>query len=62
MLEKDHVNQVEVMVRPTQYLGQGSGIVPDPLNQQLVDQNMQKLEIKMESTVKRLIAHFKDNK
>jgi hypothetical protein len=62
MLDKNLINLAEVPVQPNRYLESGSVLVTDQINHQKVDQKLQKLEPKMEGTVKRLIAHFLDSK
>jgi hypothetical protein len=62
MAEKNHVDQTEVMNRQSLHLVFINGQVPVPDSRRNADLQWQKLDPKMEGTVKRLIAHLKDEK
>ena len=62
MAEKKRVYEAEVMTLPSLRLVLGDVPVPDPAGLRKTGQERQNLDPKMESTVKRLIAHLKDEK
>jgi hypothetical protein len=62
MAEKKHVYKNEVMALPPLRLVLGDVPVPDPDWRRNADQKRQQLDPRMEGTVKRLIAHLKDEK
>jgi hypothetical protein len=62
MAEKKRVYEAQVMALPPLRLVLGDVPVPDPAGLRKSGQEMQKLDTEMEGTVKRLIAHLKDDK
>ena len=62
MAEKKHVYEAEVMTLPTLRMVLGDVPVPDPDWRRKADQKRQKQAPELEGTVKRLIAHLKDEK
>jgi hypothetical protein len=62
MVEKKHMYESEVMSLPPLRLVLGDVPVPDPNGRRTTSQNQQNLDPRMEGTVKRLIAHLKDEK
>ena len=62
MAEKKFVNEAEGMSQIPLRLVMGDISVPDPNWQRKPAQKQEKPDPLMESTVKRLIAHFKDEK
>jgi len=62
MAEKKHVHEAKMMTPPSLRLVLGDVPVPDPVGWRKAGQKRQKLDLEMESTVKRLIAHLKDEK
>jgi hypothetical protein len=62
MAEKKRMYEAGVLALPPLHLVLGDMTVPDPDWQRKAGQKRQKLAPEMEGTVKRLIAHFKDEK
>ncbi len=62
MAEKKHVYEAEVMAMPPLRMVLSDVPVPDPDGQHKTGQKQPKLDPEMEGTVKRLIAHLKDEK
>ena len=62
MAEKKHMYETEVMSLPPLRLVLGDVPVPDPAGLRKTGQKQQKLELTMEGTLQRLIAHLKDEK
>jgi hypothetical protein len=62
MAEKNLTNEVKSIVQPTERLVQGNLLFFDPDTRCNPGQNLQKLDHGLESTVKRLIEHLKDEK
>ena len=62
MAEKKHMYETEVMSLPPLRLVLGDVPVPDPAGLRKTGQKQQKLELTMEDTLQRLIAHLKDEK
>ncbi|HEY5269409.1 MAG TPA: hypothetical protein VII97_03675 [Anaerolineales bacterium] len=62
MTEKKRVNEAEGMALSPLHLVLGDVPVPNPDGRRKACQERQKLDPEMEGTVKRLIAHLKDEK
>jgi len=62
MTDKNRVYELEVMDLPFLRLVQRDMLVSDPDGQPTVGHKLMKIDPKMENTVKRLIAHLKDEK
>jgi hypothetical protein len=62
MAENKYASERENMTRQPVRLVQGNIPALDPDSRQNPGQNWQKLDPRMEGTVKRLIAHLKDEK
>jgi hypothetical protein len=62
MAEKKRVYEAQVMNLPPLRLVLGDVPVPDPAGLHKSGKERQKLDPEMEGTVKRLIAHLKDDK
>jgi hypothetical protein len=62
MAEKKHVNEAEEMALSLLHLVLGDVPVTNPDGWRKARQERQKLDPEMEGTVKRLIAHLKDEK
>ncbi len=61
MTDKKHVYNVDVMALPPLRMVLGDIPVPDPEKQFQVNRKQQTPSREMEGTVKRLIAHLKEN-
>ncbi len=61
MTEKKHIYESEVMALPPLRMVLGDIPAPDPEKQYQVDWKHPKTRREMEGTVKRLIAHLKEN-
>jgi hypothetical protein len=62
MAEKKRVYEAQVMNLPPLRLVLGDVPVPDPAGLRKSGKEQRKLDSEMEGTVKRLIAHLKDDK
>jgi hypothetical protein len=62
MAEKKSLLEAKMMTLPTQRMAMGDIPVPSPEARNKTGQIRLKMDTTMENTVKRLIAHFKDEK
>ena len=62
MAEKKHKYEADVMALPPLRLVLGDVPVPDPDGRRKAGRKQRKLDPKMEGTIRRLIAHLKDEK